>query len=511
MDTLPTALVVGIAHTVLRIMELKKTVSAPHVVPRTRSRKAHLRTAVPFVQALVDLLTFNLGLWVAVGLVFLLRDNPEASFPAQEFGSRQNLHLILSLSCVGWFWVQLRHYNYRRPFWFELRQLVLAVLAFAFIDLAFSALMKWQISRYAWGLTWLSVLILLPVGRFGLKRLLTHLGLWRKQCVIIGTGKNALDAHAALLQERSLGLDVQYFFHPNTDPAPSTLRDLSVINTEDALWARTDPNDTHYYIAVEFEQTRLRDHWIKLTTLHHCRAVSVIPSTRGVPLNSTDISFIFSHDILILRIHENLRKRSARIIKRTFDIVGSLSLLIMLSPLFVYLLMRIRHDGGSPLYGHERIGRGGRRFQCLKFRSMVLNSQERLQELLANDPAARAEWEISYKLKNDPRITPIGHFLRRTSLDELPQLWNVLRGDMSLVGPRPVVEDELKRYGAQADYYLMIKPGMTGLWQVSGRSDVDYATRVYFDAWYVKNWSLWHDIAILCKTVNVVLGRSGAY
>ncbi len=485
--------------------------STPNVVPCTRSRSAHLRATVPFVQIAVDLAAFNLGLWVAVGLVFLFRANPEASFPADQFEARLNLHLALSVACIGWFWVQLRHYNYRRPFWSELRQILLAIMVFAFIDLAFSALMKWQISRYAWGLTWLAALILLPVARFGLKRLLTHLGLWRRQCVIIGTGKNALDAYAALLQERSLGLDVQYFYHPHQEAAPSSMHGLQVIKAEDDLWARTDPNDTHYFIAVEFEQTRERDHWIRLTTMNHCRAVSVIPSTRGVPLNSTDMSFIFSHDILILRIHENLRKRSARIVKRAFDIVGSLSLLIVLSPLFACLLVRIRQDGGSPLYGHERIGRGGRRFQCLKFRSMVLNSEERLKELLAADATARAEWEASYKLKNDPRITPVGRFLRRTSLDELPQLWNVLRGDMSLVGPRPVVKDELKRYGEQADYYLMIKPGMTGLWQVSGRSDVDYETRVYFDTWYVKNWSLWHDIAILFKTINVVFGKNGAY
>ncbi len=153
----------------------------------------------------------------------------------------------------------------------------------------------------------------------------------------------------------------------------------------------------------------------------------------------------------------------------------------------------------------------GRKFKCLKFRSMVINSKEVLEEVLRTDPVARAEWDKDFKLKNDPRITKVGHFIRKTSLDELPQLWNVVRGDMSLVGPRPVVEDELARYAGDVDYYLMAKPGMTGLWQVSGRNDVDYETRVYFDSWYVKNWSLWNDIAILFKTVGVVLKRDGAY
>lgn len=130
---------------------------------------------------------------------------------------------------------------------------------------------------------------------------------------------------------------------------------------------------------------------------------------------------------------------------------------------------------------------------------------------LANDPIARAEWEKDFKLKNDPRITAVGRFIRKTSLDELPQLFNVLKGDMSLVGPRPIVSDELERYCDDVDYYLMAKPGMTGLWQVSGRNDVDYDTRVYFDSWYVKNWTLWNDIAILFKTAKVVLRRDGAY
>ena len=142
---------------------------------------------------------------------------------------------------------------------------------------------------------------------------------------------------------------------------------------------------------------------------------------------------------------------------------------------------------------------------------MVLNSQEVLQKLLDSDPAAREEWDRDFKLKNDPRITSVGRFIRKTSLDELPQLFNVLKGQMSLVGPRPIISEELPRYDDNVDYYLMAKPGMTGLWQVSGRNDVDYDTRVYFDSRYVKNWSLWNDIAILFKTVKVVLHRDGAY
>ncbi len=142
---------------------------------------------------------------------------------------------------------------------------------------------------------------------------------------------------------------------------------------------------------------------------------------------------------------------------------------------------------------------------------MRVDSEEQLRLLLASDPGVREEWERDFKLRNDPRITSIGQFLRQTSLDELPQLFNVIRGEMSLVGPRPVIKAELARYGSDVDYFLMVRPGITGLWQVSGRNEVDYDTRVYLDTWYVKNWSMWYDVAILFKTIKVVFQRKGAY
>lgn len=456
------------------------------------------------------MIAFCLAPLVAVAALSYSPESFEGYFPPQHVPTLILIHLALAACCVGWFWLRLRHYTYRKTFWAELGEILRTVAVFALLHLVVMALLKIEPSRYAWVITWASALVLLPAARFGLKRILAALRVWQKPCVIIGSGTNALEAYAALSHEKSLGFKFQYFysFNPN---GPHHIHGVPVLRDEAQLWANADPNDTQFFIAVDEENVTQRDYWIKQTTLHHCRSVSVIPTTRGLPLNSIDASFIFSHDVLILRINENLRKRSARILKRAFDIAGSAALLALLSPLFAFLWLRIGRDGGRPIYGHERVGLGGKHFKCLKFRSMVLNSQEVLAELLANDPAARAEWEADFKLKNDPRITPIGHFLRRSSLDELPQLWNVLRGEMSLVGPRPIVQAEVSRYGEYADYYLFAKPGMTGLWQVSGRNDVDYATRVYFDAWYVKNWSLWHDIAILFKTINVVLGKTGAY
>ena len=209
---------------------------------------------------------------------------------------------------------------------------------------------------------------------------------------------------------------------------------------------------------------------------------------------------------------ERDRKALFPIAKRALDMIGAGIGLVLLSPFFLIVALMVRADGGPAFFAHQRVGRGGKLFGCLKFRSMVIDSQARLETLLANDPAARAEWEATRKLKNDPRITPIGRFLRSTSLDELPQLINVLRGEMSLVGPRPVQEAEIDRYyGASAAHYMAVRPGITGLWQVSGRSETSYESRVALDVAYVSRPSMIADLTILLRTPVAVLSRRGAH
>jgi Undecaprenyl-phosphate galactose phosphotransferase WbaP len=209
---------------------------------------------------------------------------------------------------------------------------------------------------------------------------------------------------------------------------------------------------------------------------------------------------------------ERDRKSLFPVAKRALDIIGAGLGLVVLSPFFLIVALMVRADGGPAFFAHQRVGRGGKLFGCLKFRSMVIDSQARLEALLANDPAARAEWEATRKLKNDPRITRIGRFLRSTSLDELPQLINVLRGEMSLVGPRPVQEAEIDRYyGASAAHYMAVRPGITGLWQVSGRSETSYESRVALDVAYVSRPSMIADLTILLRTPVAVLSRRGAH
>lgn len=200
------------------------------------------------------------------------------------------------------------------------------------------------------------------------------------------------------------------------------------------------------------------------------------------------------------------------LVKRGFDILAASTGLVLLSPLFVLLALLVKlSDGGSVFYGHRRIGRGGRVFRCLKFRTMVPNGDEVLAAHFAANPESRAEWQATRKLKNDPRVTRVGQVLRKLSLDELPQIINILQGDMSIVGPRPVVKDELDIYGSCAVFYLKSRPGLTGLWQISGRNDVSYDSRVALDRHYVENWSFSADLLIIVKTIPAVCSSRGSY
>ena len=222
--------------------------------------------------------------------------------------------------------------------------------------------------------------------------------------------------------------------------------------------------------------------------------------------------------ILGHRIAETLLERVARppvlpvawLIKGAMDVTLAGLLLVLAIPVFLAIIAASRLEGGPVFFAHRRIGAGSRPFGCLKFRTMVVDCDRVLEDALAGNPALAQEWEANRKLVRDPRITRLGKFLRSTSLDELPQLINVLRREMSLVGPRPIVEGEVHLYGEDITHYYAVRPGLTGLWQVSGRSGTTYARRVQLDVWYVNNWTIRYDLGVLLKTIPVVLRRQGA-
>jgi Undecaprenyl-phosphate galactose phosphotransferase WbaP len=214
------------------------------------------------------------------------------------------------------------------------------------------------------------------------------------------------------------------------------------------------------------------------------------------------------------RISRSLQRLDGEFFKRLFDILFSLSVLILFAPVYLLLALSIALSSSGPIfYVQERVGKNRKMFYCLKFRTMVENADDILLEIMEKSPHLRQEFEDNFKLKQDPRITWIGRFLRMTSLDEFPQFWNVLKGDMSVVGPRPLVEEELPRYGHHINKILTIRPGITGLWQVSGRNDIPYPRRVQIDLYYANDKNLWMDMWIVFKTIGVVIfpKNNGAY
>jgi Undecaprenyl-phosphate galactose phosphotransferase WbaP len=240
------------------------------------------------------------------------------------------------------------------------------------------------------------------------------------------------------------------------------------------------------------------------------KAVAMIHTTSQAPVGDQLAVIAGASAADVPRGHA-LQRPWGRILKRGMDLLVGGLLLFLAAPLLGLIAWGIRCNGRPILYRHQRVGRGGRPFACFKFRTMAVNADALLAEHLRQNPEAAEEWRRRHKLRDDPRITTLGAWLRRASLDELPQLLNVMRGEMSLVGPRPVVAEELARYGDSAGYYLDVAPGLTGLWQVSGRNDLDYRRRIQLDCWYVRNWSLRRDLWILLKTPLAVVNGRGAY
>jgi Undecaprenyl-phosphate galactose phosphotransferase WbaP len=239
----------------------------------------------------------------------------------------------------------------------------------------------------------------------------------------------------------------------------------------------------------------------------HVIVIPDMPGLCSLGLSALDLGGAFG-----VEMPQRLFHRGAAIAKRAVDIMLGAAALLLVSPLLLLVAVAIKATSkGNVLYGHVRIGRNGQMIRTLKFRTMVTNADAVLQEYLRNNADAAAEWQRDHKLKNDPRVIRIGKLLRRLSLDELPQLWNVLKGEMSLVGPRPIVESEIARYGRRYEFYARVRPGITGLWQVSGRNNTTYEERVSFDEYYVRNWSCWLDAYVLVCTIKAVLKADGAY
>jgi undecaprenyl-phosphate galactose phosphotransferase len=246
---------------------------------------------------------------------------------------------------------------------------------------------------------------------------------------------------------------------------------------------------------------------------HKVKSVLYVPDFSGMAVIGTELRHFFHDQFFAVEIKNNLAQPLNYAIKILFDYtIGLLLFCLLIIPILIICALIKISSPGPAIYKQQRVGKNGRPFLCYKFRTMYKDADQRLKTILETDMNAKAEWEHNWKLKNDPRVTKIGNILRKTSLDEIPQIFNVLKGQMSLIGPRPVTQDEIvKYYKDNAELCFCVLPGITGLWQVSGRSNTSYDHRVSLDSWYVRNWNLWLDIVILMKTVYVVLKKEGAH
>lgn len=410
-------------------------------------------------------------------------------------------------------------YGRRRPFWDEMRLFLKSCLIVAGVDIVVLVISQVQGSLLMMVTVWVAVGILVPVGRLLAKRILLTTRLWQVPTVIIGTGENAYEALMTFRQEPLLGLDVVAFIHVGGDRADTTcaaVRDsgvaLQVIDADALPRALPHPRRPHVVVALDYPaEDGLLD--VVDALLAEGYTVDVAPPLRGLPLIGMETSHVFGREAIILHTRNALSRPAKRMLKRLFDVMVSLLVITLGAPLFLVLAWLIRRESDGPAFFlQERVGLDGRSFQCIKFRSMRIDAEEVLQRWKEEEPAL---WDGyvkgNFKLRDDPRVTRVGKFLRKSSLDELPQVFNVLRGEMSIVGPRPLLRREIGDYGRPYRHYRRVRPGITGLWQISGRSHTTFLQRAYYDDWYIKNWSLWYDIVIVMKTFVTVLRRSGAY
>ena len=393
------------------------------------------------------------------------------------------------------------HYVERQLFATEAVAIITITLVAALLDGCLQQALHRQPSVLWLGTAWTLLALLLIASRLAIKYALFHIGPWRCPVTVVGTGSAVKAARQALGQDRYVG-------HVVTE---AVILDGTDVPEERLAAAVSDRRCRYVVIALDNQESTAALAIARFVDEQLDVPYGIIPDLREIPKKNLKLRKLFGQDMVVLDNHRGPQLSAAPIMKRAFDMIAACCLLLFVAPLMLVIGLLIRLDGGPALYGSPRIGRDGRVFRAMKFRSMVPKADEVLRRLLETDPVLRAEWEAGYKLKHDPRITAIGRFIRCTSIDELPQLINVLKGEMSLVGPRPLLLDERPKYpGRELKLYETVTPGLTGLWQVSGRNDLDYARRVELNNWYIKNWSPWVDVVILIKTLFVVIRRSGA-
>ena len=391
----------------------------------------------------------------------------------------------------------------------EVKRIFYAVTSVLFGILLFLFISKATVScsRFVFVISWPVMFVSVIITRWILRSIFKRYNFGSVSAIILGAGETGHKASKNLLKNKFLGISPVAFLDDNTALHNKLINNVPVLGNISQLDSTATKMNVDYIIIC------LPLDVISKVMKEHCsgfKHVMIIPSA-----NMFSTLWVYAYDvggILGLELRCNLLLKWPLFMKKASDFVLSVITFVLVSPVMLFCAVMIKLMSKGPvIYKAKRLGLNGEPFEVYKFRTMKAGADKKLEEYLENNPVAKKEWQENFKLKKDPRVTWFGMLLRRTSLDELPQLFNVLKGDMSLIGPRPIVEAELQQYADKYKMVSSIKPGITGLWQVSGRSELDYEDRVELDCYYLMNWNIWLDIFILLKTVKEVLFCQGAY
>lgn len=409
-------------------------------------------------------------------------------------------------------------YAKRLPFWTEVELILKAATLAVFFSVVFLYLAKVSsdVSRTLIIIIWCTMVFLLPLFRYYGKVFLNKINIWKRPVIIIGNGEKSSIIARALEREKTMGYEIIGALadkgkkEHNNISGSKHFPIMGTIDEAEKIIASTGVKDI--ILAVP----GLPSH--KLVELANrlqpvVGNILLVPDLFGLSLSGIEAEYFFEEQTLLLHIKNRLKSLFNRCVKRIFDLLLGAIVLLVSIPVLLLVALAIKLESKGPVFFKQsRLGQGGSTFICFKFRTMYINADDILREYLSSSDKAREEWEKYNKLIDyDPRVTRVGKVLRKFSLDELPQILNVLQGEMSLVGPRPYLPREKEQMGDWLYDIMVAKPGLTGLWQVSGRNRISFEGRLKLDSWYMKNWSLWLDLVLLLKTVRVVLKREGAY
>jgi undecaprenyl-phosphate galactose phosphotransferase len=404
-------------------------------------------------------------------------------------------------------------YTKRFSFWEEVKVLLKSATIASSVIMIIFFISRKQIgfSRTIVVLAWMLSLVLFPLSRYVIKTLLINANLWKKKLLILGIQQTSLQVLKNIKANKTMGYEVIGFLDDDPEKLGKKYMGVEVLGPISQF---EEIASTYKFKDIMIATPHLPRHKLE-TLLSKCARISdsmwLIPRSGDFITEGVDIEII--GDVLSLYFKKNLAKPWNIAIKNIYETSLTILFVILFLPVFLVIALAIKLDSKGPIfYIQERIGQAKSIFKLFKFRSMYMDNDERLTDYLKENPQARVEWDKYKKLKNhDPRVTPVGKFLRRYSLDELPQLFNVLQGKMSLVGPRPYLSKELEGKDTFKNVIALVKPGITGLWQISGRSELPFARRITLDEYYIRNWSVWLDVTILLKSFKVWFSQKGAY